>query len=518
MHVSDAEAVSRALDLKERVRESLMAIPGVHGTGVGCKFVDGQRTNELAVLVYVHKKRPVAQLSVQEIIPSEIEGIKTDVRQADLGECCDDTARYRPLVGGIKIEWTKVDHPTPNSTRSKQFDGTLGCLARSRTTGKKVALTAAHVVAGCADPSTAISAGRRIGQPNDDSDYSCCSKCWATVFGTVIDGSKDPDAAIIEIDKCVDADPRVQDIGLVKGVLTTAELDVFSGQSVKIRGFKTGEMRQGIVADISHDDFIACSEGTEPGDLSNIWNYHRGILIHPDPPNSQFGQKGDSGSAVLDMNDRLVGLFFALQMVNGVSTPAACRIDRVLSTFQARWDLEILSSSSPAVAAAASTSPAPAPHAFAAIEPPQAGIEGFQPTEEDMQLLGRAHDEVLASPLGQRLSQMIAQHVPEIQGLIRTKKRIAAVWQRIAAADVLQATVGALRSPEKPFAEFIPGMPLSERISAMSRVLMRYGSQRLVADLESVSALAAELTSRSYVEILEWLRTAPSHWLETTAR
>ena len=201
MHVSDAEAVSRAIELKERLREQLRQIPGVHGVGVGCKFVGGQPTNELAIIVYLYKKRSGAELSAEEMIPPEIEGIKTDIREADLGRrCTEDDARYRPLVGGAKIGWTKVEHPSPTSTSTTPFSGTLGCLARSRTTGKKVALTAAHVVTGCEEPATVVAAGRRIGQPDDSADESCCSKCWATVFGTVIDASKDPDSAVIEIE------------------------------------------------------------------------------------------------------------------------------------------------------------------------------------------------------------------------------------------------------------------------------------------------------------------------------
>lgn len=510
MHASDPEAVARAIAVKERNKERLLSIPGVHGIGVGCKFIGQQRTDKLALVLYVYKKKPVAILSVQEAIPAEIDGITTDVREADLAQrCSEDITRYRPLVGGIKIAWTKVDHPTPNSTTRTEFDGTLGCLARSRKTGKKVALTAAHVVTGCADPSAAVSAGRRIGQPNDDSDYSCCSKCWATVFGTVIDGSKDPDAAIIEIDKCVDADPRIQDLGPVNAVLTSTELDQLATKPVKVRGYKTGEERHGFVVDVSHDDFLPCSEG----DISSIWNYHSAIVVHPDPPNSQFGQKGDSGSPVLDMNNRLVGLFFGLQMINGVSTPVVSRIDRILSTFQARWDLEILTSSSLAVASAVAESPVPAAHAFAAIEPTSAAVEGFQPTQEELQLLTRARDEMLSTPMGQRLSQIIGRHVPEVQKLVRTQKRIAAVWRRAAGADLLRALVQAVRSPQSPVTSLVPGIPLRERISAMSRVLTRYGSQSLVADLKSLSPLAADLTAKPYSEFVDWMKNAPPEWV-----
>lgn len=504
MHVSDAEAVARAIELKERIRNRLLSYKGVHGLGVGCKFVGGERTNELAILIYLYKKRPKAELSPEEMIPSEIEGIKTDIREADLGYFCEDNTRYRPLVGGSQIGWTKVEHPNPNSTTRQTFNGTLGCLARSKTRNKTVALTAAHVVTACEEPNVTISAKRRIGQPNDDDDPSCCSKCWATVFGTVVDASKDPDSALIEIDKCVDTLPQIQELGTVKGVLSTAEIDAMNNTPVKVRGYKTGEIRNGFVVDVHHDDFLPCSEGG----FSATWQYHQGIVVHPDPPGSQFGQKGDSGSAVLDGNNKLVGLFFANQMINGVSTPVVARIDRILSTYQATWDLEILTASSMAMTSSADTVPVAEPHALTAMEPEGAAVQSFQPTQEDLQLLLRARDEILATPLGQRLNQTIWRHVPEIRDLIHTQKRMAAVWERVSAASLLRGVVEGLRAPDKPLAGFIQGMPLSERVAAFNRVLSRYGSGALVADLKSVYALAAEMVSQSYSEIVEWAKTA----------
>jgi hypothetical protein len=48
----------------------------------------------------------------------------------------------------------------------------------------------------------------------------------------------------------------------------------------------------------------------------------------------------------------------------------------------------------------------------------------------------------------------------------------------------------------------------------MSRVLMRYGSERLVADLKVISALAADITSKSYGEVLDWVKTEQPIWPE----
>ena len=286
-------------------------------------------------------------------------------------------------------------------------------------------------------------------------------------------------------------------------MLTTAELDALGGQPVRVRGYKTGEVRQGIVVDISHDDFLPCSQGA----ISSLWTYHAAITVHPDPPASQFGQPGDSGSPVVDSNTKMVGLFFGLQMINGVSTPVVSRIDRILNTYSARWDLEILTGTAPAASPAPLASPDSAVHALSATQSASTAPESFQPTAEEVQILRGARDEILATPMGQSLSQLISRHLPEIQMLIHTQKRIAAVWQRFAAADLFRALVAAIQSPERSLAQFVQGPPLPDRIAAMNRVLTRYGSKTLVADLRLISAQAADLAATSYGEVLELART-----------
>jgi len=432
MRVSDQEAVSQAIEVKQRVRDRLLSFAGVHGVGVGCKFIAGKRTDELAIAVYVHKKVPLNDLPPDQVIPSEIEGFPTDVEELPVAECFDDTGRYRPLVGGSQLEYTTTEHPAPNTTVTHFNSGTLGCIARARRTGKNMILTNGHVAAGCGDPSIAISAGLRHGQPDDTNDCSCCSKCWATVVGTVVDAKVDPDAGLIQIDKCVDISPNIREIGAIHGVLTTAQIDALGNQRVQMRGAKTGSVKFGTVSPVSVDSNSICRESDDRPGI--VRAYSHAIRVDADT-NNLFGQRGDSGSAVLDMNGNLVGLLFAgfVGVGNASSYGVVARIDRILSEFQASWDLEVITAQN-AAALGASAAAVTAPHAFSAIENAHPAIEGFQPTEEELELLGRARDEMLATPMGQRVSELIGRHVPEIQVLIRTRKRIAAVWRRVSAA------------------------------------------------------------------------------------
>jgi hypothetical protein len=64
---------------KEDAEGSLRAIPGVHAVGIGKKSVNGAFTDELAIAVFVSKKKPLSELAPHEVVPSQINGIKTDV-------------------------------------------------------------------------------------------------------------------------------------------------------------------------------------------------------------------------------------------------------------------------------------------------------------------------------------------------------------------------------------------------------------------------------------------------------
>ena len=62
--------------IKEEVEEDLLKLPGVTGVDVGQKIVRGQKTDELAIRVYVKEKKDVSE---EEMIPKRIRGISTDV-------------------------------------------------------------------------------------------------------------------------------------------------------------------------------------------------------------------------------------------------------------------------------------------------------------------------------------------------------------------------------------------------------------------------------------------------------
>jgi hypothetical protein len=81
------------MDVIRRVKQAheqrLLSLPGVTGVDIGYKIVNGQKTNELVIRIYVEEKKDEDKLPAEQIIPKEIEGVKTDVIQQ----------RFAPFAG-----------------------------------------------------------------------------------------------------------------------------------------------------------------------------------------------------------------------------------------------------------------------------------------------------------------------------------------------------------------------------------------------------------------------------------
>ena len=132
--------LDRIRAVKDQARNQLLAIPGVHSVAIGAKNVGGKKSSELAIVVFVSRKKPAGELSPQETIPAQIEGVPTDVVEEEMPRlfALPDNGNYNVLDGGIQIQ----------AGTSVTGLGTLGCIARTDDPQPKiVGLTCHHVVA-----------------------------------------------------------------------------------------------------------------------------------------------------------------------------------------------------------------------------------------------------------------------------------------------------------------------------------------------------------------------------------
>jgi hypothetical protein len=131
-------SVIHAMEAQAVAEEDLLQKANVVGVGVGLKNPE-RDGNEIAVVVLVEQKKPIAALSAEDLVPPEVNGIRTDVMEVGVIRAQDSRGRFRPIPCGISVGHYKVTA------------GTLGCIVTDRTTGEKYILSNNHVLANCND-------------------------------------------------------------------------------------------------------------------------------------------------------------------------------------------------------------------------------------------------------------------------------------------------------------------------------------------------------------------------------
>lgn len=76
----DEETIERLTRVQVRYMDHLMALPHVIGVGIGLAQVGGQTTDQPSIVVMVDNKLPLAQLAAEEVVPSELDGVRVDVQ------------------------------------------------------------------------------------------------------------------------------------------------------------------------------------------------------------------------------------------------------------------------------------------------------------------------------------------------------------------------------------------------------------------------------------------------------
>lgn len=68
-------------EVKEKHTSELLRKTNVVGVAIGFKEKGGQRTEIPSLVVMVKEKVPLSQLEARDIVPLEIDGVVTDVRE-----------------------------------------------------------------------------------------------------------------------------------------------------------------------------------------------------------------------------------------------------------------------------------------------------------------------------------------------------------------------------------------------------------------------------------------------------
>jgi hypothetical protein len=122
--------------IKGLYAERILGYPNVIGVGVAHKVRSERQMADLCIAVLVRRKLPMEALSPTQVIPKSYDGVITDVIEVgEIRALQARTDRWRPVPGGVSIGHYMVTA------------GSLGCMVRDKTTGKRMILSNNHVLA-----------------------------------------------------------------------------------------------------------------------------------------------------------------------------------------------------------------------------------------------------------------------------------------------------------------------------------------------------------------------------------
>jgi hypothetical protein len=329
-------AMEEVRRVKAQFTDLLLGKSNVVGCGVGYKEVAGTRTGELCVVVSVAQKVPRGQLAPENLVPQALEGVSTDVQETGVIRALQArTDKWRPAPGGVSCGHVAITA------------GTLGCLVTRG--GQVYILSNNHVLA----DSNQGQPGDAILQPgpydggtladqiatleefvpiNFGTDGSICpiATGLADVFNGLaqIFGSRhrmrafqeNPEMNLVDaaIARPLSADlvkKEILEIGEPQGV-GEGTLGLRIRKSGRTTGLTSGEITQ-------VDATVRVGYGG-----GNTATFTDQLIAGP------ISSGGDSGSAVLDEDGRVVGLLFA----GSAQTTVINRIQNVLDALNVSVD------------------------------------------------------------------------------------------------------------------------------------------------------------------------------------
>lgn len=505
-------ADERLRAIQQRAEARLFAIPGVHLVGLGPKEVGGKPTTEIAIKIGVRRKRPAAEIPADELIPPEIEGVKTDViegppgrRRAALpgvlyqkakdGDLID-YIKYRPLAGGVNM-----------CPKGLTGTSTLGVFCRVKgdpTDSKIFALTCLHCIVPDFLPTDPASRwlGKKVGQPTGKD--SCC-KSSSHIFGKVYNAAPKLDVALVRVNAGKGYLREIEEIGLVKGSNPLLSDPTTVPFLVKKRG----------AASALSGGWLAVFNTTAQVVVKGNTIFVRGVhVIKPNalpghPEGGIFSTLGDSGSAVLDDQDRVIGILFmgVDELVADSSIPGGKRvvsfdyvipIGKIFDFFENDGDAALRLPLEIATATQRGqefTVPQAVPRTALDEEPDEPEPA---PLEEDAR----------RTRLGGWYADLYYRYRDEVEGLINGNRHMATIWHRRGGAALMHAFGRVLRQPTERVPATLDGRSLADCLAGFARALARFGSEPLKRDLAAVQPTVPDVSGLCYSEILEALAAA----------
>ncbi len=299
--------------LKQRSQE-LLRRGNVVAAGVGYKVTQGKRTATPSIVCSVEKKLGTGALSAQDLVPKDLQGVPTDVVETGVFRALQaPTGRFRPAPGGVSIGhkditagtlgcWVKRDgqwhilsnnHVMANSNNAQVGDPILqpGPHDNGQNPADQIAtLTDFVPIEMSGAPSNCNVAGNIVNLLNKLAELNSSDTRLQAVKAFAEENLVD--AAIARPLNDADVKPEILSIGEIQG-LAEGLLGMKIKKSGRTTAFTEDEILQvDVTVNVQYGGGLIASFADQ-------------LIAGP------MSQGGDSGSAVLDENNMLVGLLFA---------------------------------------------------------------------------------------------------------------------------------------------------------------------------------------------------------------
>jgi len=326
------ELIAQVKQAKGAHVHELMRKRNVVGVGLGYKISQGVNTGELSLIISVTRKVHLSILTAEDLVPRALDGTKTDVVETGLFRAFQH--QPEPAEGlGPRDRWRPVVPPGVSIGHYRITAGTFGCLMRR---GEAMfILSNNHVLA----DTNSGQQGDAILQPGP-ADGGTMDDRFATLADYVpLDfGTAPPECSIAEwsasllnyVAGAFGSSHQLQAVKQSEGVnrvdaalASPLSPDLVSNEILYI-GAPTGAGTATLGTEIQK---TGRTTGHTQGTITQI---DATLRVNYNGPTALFtgqlvagsmSQPGDSGSAVLDMDRRVVGLLFAGSDVTTIINP-----------------------------------------------------------------------------------------------------------------------------------------------------------------------------------------------------
>jgi len=382
------------------------------------------------------------------------------------------------VAGSLKTTITALQAESPDWTALSQIQVTPSA--------------ASVTISGVEEVDCETSGDVRVGQP---CLCSICSRCCGPRIGVVTAARRDLDAALIQLDPGLSYLAEISGMSIfITGSDTVTPADALPGNYRVSKSGGSSGLTYGFVTAVDRVGYTSIEGATSTGvEIAGPFDrQYAGVMEIRSDGSGKFLDDGDSGAAILNMQNKVVGILFGGSLLMGLATPIA--------SITTEFNIDIATASRTGDTQTVPGAPQSAVQMQPLFQPafPQP-ISGAIPIGQQLQEVQR---EVVATEMGREYADVVRRHAAEVQMLINTNRRVGAMWQRSGGPQIVQVLFGMLHRRDQPLPAEIDGKPFSECVHSIGNALLRYASPALTAAL------------RRYVpDIAGWSGLTYAQWL-----